>query len=434
MAYTFFMEDKIKKDKKACGILLAISSLPGNHGIGDFGKSAYEFIDLLVKSNMLYWEILPINPIDEYNSPYMSCSINAGEELYIDLSEFDQNFIVSDKVDYKEIKVLKRNILFSAYSNFKEDNEYFNFLDDNKWLNEYCCFMSEIDGFYEYHLFVQYLFFKQYNKLKEYANTKGIKIIGDVPLYVSYYSHTVNAHPELFLLNEDFKMELVSGASPDYFNHDGQVWNHPLYNYCYMKLDNYQWWINRLTYNSKLFDVIRIDHFRGFDEFYVVENGSDNARDGFYLEGPGENLLNEVIKKVSSNEIIVEDLGDITESVVELKSKFDLRGMEVVQFNEPFKLINYNDILYSGTHDNGMMIDWINSNELSYEDIINYIFMSDSSLVILNTQDILQLDSSHRMNTPGTHEGNWEFKLKDLKILDSKLFYFKELILRSSRI
>lgn len=418
-------KNKIKE--KSFGVLLAISSLPGNHGIGDLGKSAYDFIDILKTNNIDYWQILPIHCIGQGNSPYMPLSCFAGEELLIDISDYDTNYISSNYVYYEQVKTYKRKVLLKAYESFVVNDEVKQFVLENKWLDDYVNFMNKKLHLGQYYIFVQYLFYKQYIKLKDYANIHGVEIIGDIPIYVSLDSVEVSTSPYLF----DF--DYVSGACPDYFNKEGQVWNHPLYKYDVMKKDNYQWWIDRLKHATILYDHIRLDHFRGFDEYFCIKKGSTNAIEGFYKKGPSYELFYTIFNSIPSLSLIVEDLGDISKSVIDLKKQYNLMGMDIVQFSGIENKNTKDVVLYSSTHDNIPIEYWLSDKRFTYEDVMKAIFSSKANLVIIPIQDILREGIESTMNFPGTSKGNWVYKMKDFESLKTSFLSFDYLNLRKNK-
>lgn len=419
------MEKFNLKDRRL-GVLCPISSLPGSHGIGDFGNSAYEFIDIIERMGITRWQILPIHPLGEGNSPYMPISSYAGEMLYIDISAYDNRVELCNVVDYDAVRKLKREVLYKAYLSFDENDEYQQFVRDNAWLDSYVLYTKEEKGF---ECFVQYLFFKQYNAMKKYANEKGIAIIGDVPIYVGYDSVDVFVYPHLFDLDKQGKMRYVSGASPDYFNPLGQVWNHPLYRYEEMALDHYSWWKKRIDYALTLYDFVRLDHFKGFVDYFVVPCGEQDATKGFYCKGPRYAFFNNVIKDY--DRFIVEDLGNIDDKVKEIRDYYGFMSMEIFQFNT--HNTKEHCVYYSGSHDNGMVVDYLDDQGICYDEFVCQIMENPASLVVLSIQDMLRLDSMCRMNIPGSALGNWTFKLKHLDDLNGCVSYFKDFILSSCR-
>lgn len=468
---------RVKKTKES-GVLLAVSSLASNHGIGTIGKAAYEFIDFLKISNQRYWQILPLNPLDRANSPYKSSCTLAGEILYIDL-----DFLVLDRlllpheipkrefsgnVDYAAVREFKLPLLKLAAERFDTKNkEYRRFLKENQdWLCDYALFSAakkvyktdSLQGFpdsikyrlpyalesfaddhknlIDFFKITQFLFFKQYFALKKYATQNGIKIIGDIPFYVSPDSVDVWVSPDNFKVGRDFTPTLVAGVPPDIFSLDGQLWGNPIYNWDYMKKDSYSWWKKRLSKCKEMFDVIRIDHFRAFADYYSIPQGSPTAKSGRWEKGVGAQFFDEIEKDLGKINIIAEDLGGEDEiSVINLLKQTEFPNMKVLQFafntdrQNPFLPENYNEncICYSGTHDNDTALGWFNT--ASREEKIMFLKLaqneelpiphrmirlavnSKANIVIIPFQDLLCLDSKGRLNTPGTDKGNWEWRM-----------------------
>ena len=470
---------------RSSGILLALSSLPGPYGIGCLGKVAYNFVDFLKESKQRYWQVLPIVNTSFGDSPYQSVSTFAGGINYIDLDLLVEDGYLNlvdviglkeevDVVDYGKLYLNRYAILKVAYKNFIKNlpNNYFSFIKENEyWLKDFSLFMSikkhfnevsfdkwpekfrlkdkdTLDVFIEEHQeeidfwnFTQYIFFNQWYKLKLYANASNIRIIGDLPIYVAYDSADVWGKPELFDLDEKLVPKKVAGVPPDYFSKTGQLWGNPLYNYQEMEKDNYDWWINRLKHFSKIFDVIRLDHFRGFEAYYTIPYGNINAIDGKWEKGPGMKLFNQISKKLEDINMIAEDLGFLTEEVYELLRETKLPGMKIMQFG--FDLYgdsehaphNYKQhmVVYPGTHDNDTIKGWYNKlddntkkyvldylNVLNDEnivyDFIKEIFKSNADLVIVQLQDYLNLDNNARMNVPGLLGNNWKWRVKSCEL------------------
>ncbi|TCT15360.1 4-alpha-glucanotransferase [Natranaerovirga pectinivora] len=467
---------------KSSGILLHITSLPSRYGIGDFGDAAHRFIDLLKKSKQSVWQILPLNPIGFGNSPYQSYSAFAGNHLLISIDELinekllDPNDIIdlpafNDKqVNFLEVKKYKEKLLERAFQSFEKNNQDYNRFnqENNEWLENYALFMAlktyfnhlpwnkwekgiafrnekviklyreKLKKSIEYEKFIQYIFFKQWAKLKKYANSNGIKIIGDVPIFVSYDSCDAWSNPDLFKLDELGNPIVVAGVPPDYFSEKGQLWGNPLYKWDLMKSDGYKWWVERINLNLRCFDSIRLDHFRGFEAYWEILGDADNAMKGKWVKGPGEDFFNRVINALGDVSIIAEDLGIITDDVIKLKDKFGFPGMKVLQFtledldSDDFypEKFDENTFVYTGTHDNDTILSWYGSVdavvkeciEMCYgisEDMveeevvwrfIELAFGSNGSVVVIPLQDVLCLGGEGRMNTPGTVGGNWEWR------------------------
>ena len=476
---------------REAGILNAISSLPNEYGIGTLGKSAYEFVDFLKNANQRYWQILPIGHTSFGDSPYQTFSINAGNPYFIDYDLLAEDGLLTlddyKKYKYDEFKInygwlyeVKYKVLRIAYSNFVKEDDYNKFVKNNPWLYNYAMFMAiktlnngasfdvfsddlkyrkkeALDSFYKEHkedvefwYFVQYEFFKQYNALKRYANKNGIKIIGDIPIYVAYDSCDVWANPSLFQLDKDLKPTRVAGCPPDYFSPKGQLWGNPLYNYSLMKKDNYKWWVERVAFSSKLYDVIRIDHFRGFEAYYSIPYGATDAVKGKWVKGPNMNLFKAINKELKDVHIIAENLGFLTDKVEKMLIKSTYPGMKVLQFafdpeGDSTSLphnITPNTVVYTGTHDNPTLCEWqenLSEEELKFvtdylccynnveivDRMIRKALESPARLCIIPIQDWMHLGSDCRMNTPSTSKDNWTFKLKAIPCKDLEIYIKK---------
>ncbi len=482
---------------REAGILLPLSSLPSNHGIGDMGAYSFELIDLLKLGGFRIWQILPLNPLGYGNSPYQPYSSFAGDEIYISLDElFDEGLLKKKApkfrqkeqyVDYENVRSFKEKYLKQAFQQFIPNEEYETFAKQ-EWVYLYGVFLTlkkkndlkcwnewekeqqewiktkEFDvSIYEedirYEMFIQYLFYKQWMKVKAYANANGIRIMGDIPFYVGIDSLDVWANQECFLLGADGKPTFIAGVPPDYFSETGQRWGNPIYDWDYLKEQNYQFWLDRIDYNSKLFDVIRIDHFRAFDTYWKIPSTCDTAIEGEWLEAPGYEVFDLIVKKFPQVEIIAEDLGDLREEVHVLKNHYGLKGMKIVQFtfdpnenNNNFEDIE-NMVIYTGSHDNQTIKGWYMSQEKKtqnairkslkksgYEDrviakrFVKLTLDSIAEMAILPVQDLINLGDEARINTPGTlGSPNWEWKLDSLRGLKREMGTLKELIQASNR-
>ena len=461
-----------------------ITSLPSKYGIGTLGKEAYRFADFLSDAGQTYWQILPIGPTSYGDSPYQSFSTFAGNHYLIDLDILRKDGLLKKEeiegldwydteevVSYEKIFNLKFNVLKKSYDRFKtsyqkdfdifcQENSqwlddyalfmavkvYFDMLEWTKWPDEnirlrreesvraYTELLSEEIGFWKY---VQFKFFEQWRKFKEYVNSRNISIIGDIPIYVAMDSADTWANPEVFWLDENKQPVCVAGCPPDYFSKTGQLWGNPLYNWDYLKENNYKWWMKRIKSVSKLFDITRIDHFRAFDSYYAIPFPAENAIKGKWLEGPGIEFFNTLKKVVGDVPIIAEDLGFITKSAVDLLKKSGYPGMKILQFafdskNESIYLPHFYDkncVVYVGTHDNDTLrgfLEKINKEDLKFAidygkfteeegydwGIIRLAYSSVSDLAIVQMQDLLGLSSKSRMNTPSTMGGNWRWRMK----------------------
>lgn len=446
-----------------------ISSLPGNRGIGSMGKAAYEFVDFLADAKLSLWQVLPLCPTSYGDSPYQSPSALAGNPYFIDLDMLIEEGLLKETeapeypmkdVDYAEIYFERYDTLRKAFKRFKKKtpSDYDDFKSENAfWLDDYALFMAikeahgmqawetwedeykhrtadmtEFEAAAEFHKFLQYEFFKQWAAIKAYANKKGVKIVGDMPIYVAYDSVEVWANPKQFLLNDDLSRKVVAGVPPDYFSADGQLWGNPIYDWEYMKSTGYEWWVMRMAMAMKMYDIVRIDHFRAFADYYEIPADRTDAKVGNWIAGPGMELFNTINEKLNHPAIIAEDLGELHECVYRLVKETGFPGMKVMQFafdgdpNNPFYYTNYpqNCVAYTGTHDNDTTRGWFDKfddkelvrrtlgydgNSITYE-IIERLFSSNADTVIIPMQDFLNLGGRARMNTPSTLGGNWAWR------------------------
>lgn len=485
------MHFKVSKEDKSnhrySGVLAHPTSFPSPYGIGDMGKGAYDFIDFLSMAGQHLWQILPLCPTTWGDSPYQGFSVFAGQPLLISpelmkkqqlLDENDLKDIPDfnpDKADYGKVLTYKTKLFQKALENFHHTadknllEEYDAFCENNEfWLDDYCLFMAGKDyhegkPWYEweaslknptaaqktewlkklkkevdYYKFVQFLFFSQWFELKEYANKKGIAIIGDIPIFTSLDSADVWANKKLFRLDSKGYPLEVAGVPPDYFSATGQLWGNPLYDWEVHAKDNYSWWIKRIQHQLEQVDYLRIDHFRGFEAYWAVPYGEETAMNGKWKKGPGEDLFL-AVKKALDGElpIFAEDLGIITPEVERLRDMFDFPGMKVLQFafegdSEstflPHQLDTRNCICYTGTHDNDTSVGWYqNTSEKNRDKVRRYMNTDASSIswdfiriclgsiaryAIFPVQDLLKLGSDARMNVPGTI-GNWCFRFRE---------------------
>ena len=464
------------------GILCPIASLNGEFGIGQLGKSAFEFIDFLAECGYTHWQILPINPVGAGNSPYSSASAFAGYFALIDplklvkiglatSLQLPSIFHNENKVHYPSVEESMDKFLHLVFMDFfqKADKDtlasYELFVAKNShWLNDYALYSAlknkfdqkawyewpkeykfynevkvsatdQLGEVIEFHKFVQFIFFTQWNELKNYAQQKNIKIIGDMPIYVSHDSADVWSQTELFDLHDDLSLKTVAGVPPDFFAQDGQLWGFPIYNWTYHKTTNFNWWKNRWKHLRGMFDLVRFDHFRAVEAYWSVPATDHTARNGRWIKAPGKELL-EAIYPIGSQGMIAENLGDISSEVEELRKDFKIPGMKILQFAFGENILSEHlphyaetdDIYYTGTHDNDVLKSWLNhaSNEqrnhineyygASHEVIsslwlIDRILASGARLVILPIQDLMNLDNESRTNTPGTVSGdNWSWR------------------------
>ena len=471
------------KRKRSSGILMHISSLPGKYGIGDFGKEAYSFIDFLVNAKQKYWQVLPLGITGYGDSPYQSFSSYAGNPYFIDLDEFIEiGYLTEDeiksfdfgcdltKVDYGLLYKNKFSLLEKVYEKAKESlNEdlYRFYMDNFEWLRDFALFMSikehhgnvswlswqeeykrkdskNVEKFEEdnkdkiyFWVFTQYFFYKQWYSLKAYANGNGINIIGDLPIYVAEDSQDVWSNPELFNLDEALLPITVSGCPPDSFCEYGQLWGNPIYDWSVMEKEDYRWWKSRIKHSFKMFDVLRIDHFRGFESYWEIKYGFKDAALGQWVKGPGINFFNSIKEEQGELNIIAEDLGFLTEDVKKLLKFSGFPGMKVLQFafdsreGSDYLPHNYdkNCVVYTGTHDNSTVVGWFSKAKIEDADYAKEYFKIDSieglnwgfirgawsstaDLAVTTMQDILGLNDEARMNTPSTVGGNWTWRMK----------------------
>lgn len=467
---------------------MPIFSLPSAGGIGTFGKEAYRFVDFLKKSKQTWWQILPLNPTNYGDSPYQSFSSYAGNpyfiapELLIDdglleKSEFEFFDFGSDstKIDYGKLYINRTKMLKIAFSRFKENSDYIRFCDENAfWLKDYALFMSIKNAYSDvswenwdinlkrrektslknaenkyfedikFHCFVQYIFSKQWYALKNYANGKGIKIIGDIPIYVAYDSADVWSDTKQFQLDENLKPKAVAGCPPDDFAKNGQLWGNPLYDWKYMKSESYDWWKRRIKYVLSLYDCVRIDHFRGFESYYSIPADSKTAKNGKWVKGPGIAFFKELEISFGKNlPIIAEDLGFLTPQVLDMLKQSGYPGMKVLQFafsgekESEYLPYNYNNncVVYTGTHDNNTIIGWSKAADKKEVDfakkylgtdknsafnwaMIDAALMSVADTCILMMPDLIGLGSEGRINTPSTVGENWQWRIEGSCIND----------------
>lgn len=470
----------INTERKS-GVILHISSLASDYGIGTLGKKAYEYCDFLEKSGFHYWQILPIGPTSYGDSPYQSFSSFAGNPYFIDLdllcyekllekSEYENIDFGDNKlrVDYAKLYNNRFKVLKIAYKRFTDREKLDKFVYENRdWLEDYALFMALKNHFdskawinwdediknreekallyyktllkddIDFQYFLQYKFYEQYLNLKKYVNNKNIEIVGDLPIYCAYDS------ADVWINKEEFDLNFVGGCPPDDYSSDGQLWGNPTYNWEYMENNGYKWWINRIEKTFKLFDVLRIDHFRGFESYWAVPSTSDTSADGSWKKGPDIKLFNKIFEKLGRLNIIAEDLGYTTKEVVKFRKATGLAGMKMMQFafdpnNESDFLphnIERNWAVYPSTHDSDTIKSWIDNNEnndnflfakkylnLTKEEgyvkgFIRGAWSTVANVAITQMQDFLEQDNEYRMNTPSTL-GNWTYRLDDSLLTD----------------
>ncbi len=468
--------------ERKSGVLMHVSSLWGEYSCGSFGKAAKEFIDFLSSGGFSYWQVLPFGLVDECNSPYKSYSTFGGNPYFIDLeSLYDDGLLTASELEaarqqtpysceFERLSEERVNLLIKASTRADVNlGEKINsFIESNTHLKDFCKFMAlkavnndkewtfwteeKINKDIEFGWrFIQYEFFTQWAKIKEYANEKGIGIIGDIPIYVSFDSSDVYFNKNLFMMDNNNKLTDVAGVPPDYFAEDGQLWGNPLYNWDEMSKDDFKWWRDRIKSALELFDGVRIDHFRAFESFWAVKGDAETAREGKWIKGPGMKLIN-ALKSVAGDKLIIaEDLGDITKEVIELVEESGFPGMRVFQFgffggDTPHKPHNYinNSIAYSGTHDNNTLLGYLwetpadiktdimkycvcnpdQWNEKGCEAIIRTIMASNAGLAIFPIQDLLGYGNDTRLNVPGRAHGNWLFRItkEQVNLIDTKKY------------
>ncbi|MCL2634924.1 MAG: 4-alpha-glucanotransferase [Oscillospiraceae bacterium] len=475
--------------KRSCGVLMHITSLSSPYGIGTLGKEAEEFINTLRSAGQKYWQVLPVNPAGFGNSPYQSFSAFAGDPLLIDLDDLVANGLLTKAkcdeadfgadptfVDFDKVTKVKMRLLKEAHASFCEnktassgDVAYLAFTrEEALWLDDYALFMAlkeanngvswdnwendirfrkdsaikqameQLSERVNFWKFTQYFFYRQWEKMRRYANKNGVEIIGDIPIYAAYDSADVWVNRELFLLDTGGKPIKVAGVPPDYFSKTGQLWGNPLYDWEEMKKEKFLWWVERFKKSAKLYDSVRVDHFRAFDTYYAVPFGEKTAVNGKWEQGPGMALFDVISKELGDYPIIAEDLGEIFDSVKELLKQTGFPGMKILQFgfnpeNSDSEHLphNYtaNMVVYTGTHDNSTMKGWLKSAdsnsrnmakryvkpvlfEQPYWACVRSLYASRADMVIIPMQDILGLDDKARMNRPGTVGGNWLWRMK----------------------
>jgi len=472
---------------RSSGILLHPTSFPNRFGVGDLGLEAYKFIDFLRDSAQQYWQVLPLGPTGYGNSPYMCYSAMAGNPLLISPEQLQEQDLLApedlanlpefpvNQVDFELVVSVKTKLLKKACENFKKQDkptqqrEFAGFCESKAyWLDNYALFMAikdlqggaswhtwepklakrhhdalaEIQGQLTneifYYKFVQFEFFRQWSELKSYANMRGIQIIGDIPIYVSHDSADVWSHPEIFSLHpETGEAALMAGVPPDYFSETGQLWGNPVYNWPELQNQDFHWWVQRFQAMLDYVDIIRIDHFRGFEAFWAVKHGEKTAMNGEWIKAPGIALFETIGRKLGKLPVLAEDLGVITPEVEALRDRFEFPGMKILQFafgsdaDNPFLPYNFhrNCVVYTGTHDNDTTVGWFNqagdyekerflrylgktSTDGIHWDLIRLALSSAANQAIIPVQDLLGLGTEARMNFPSTAQGNWGWRYK----------------------
>ena len=483
--------------KRESGVLLSVTSLPSKYGIGCFDQAAYDFIDWLEKAGQKYWQILPLGATSHggaYDSPYQAYSAFAGNPYFISLDALIEEGVLTEeecaavdfgtdpvRVNYEKIYQNRIPLLRKAYerSGIYENADYRAFISENSWwLDDYALFMAAREFFgnkgwnewpydirmhygyaldyyreklyfdIEFQKYMQFKFYEQWSRLKKYANDKHIQIVGDMPIYVSPDGSDIWSHPEMFQLDKDNKPTQIAGCPPDAFSADGQVWGNPLYRWDYHKATGFHWWVTRMWYSYKLYDVVRIDHFRGFDEYFAIPAGAESAKDGHWEKGPGMDLFYTLREKLGHKQVIAEDLGLLTEGVRRLVKESGFPNMKVLQFafdrediggGNDYLPHNYNNncVVYTGTHDNETIHGWFmglskedkelvrdylgdhdTANKWMYKKLIVTAMASAANMCVIPVQDWLGLDNTSRMNVPGTVDINWSWRLLPGQVTD----------------
>jgi 4-alpha-glucanotransferase len=472
--------------ERSAGVLLHPTSLPGRYGIGDLGEDAYHFVDFLAAAKQLLWQILPLGPTGYGDSPYQAFSAFAGNPLLISPDRLvAEGFLPEEAVeevpdfpaavvDYGPIIDYKRSLMRRAHEHFLANGEaiqheaFDRFCRNTAyWLDDFALFMAlkehhtkqdggvwntwpkpiarrqaramkqwakDLAAEIALHKFQQFLFYKQWLELKSYANSRGVKIIGDIPIFVAYDSADVWAHPELFYLNKDGSPAVVAGVPPDYFSETGQRWGNPLYRWDVFAADNYNWWVQRMHMNLVQADIARIDHFRGFEAYWEIPATEPTAVIGRWVKGPDSAVFEAIKARLGELPIIAEDLGVITPEVEELRDRFGFPGMRILQFafggtrNSSFLPYNYNQntVVYTGTHDNETTLGWyLNATEDERDhvrrytnssgrdivwELIRLAYSSTADIAIIPMQDLFVLGNEARMNYPGREGGWWRWR------------------------
>lgn len=484
---------------RASGVLMHISSLPEQYGIGTFGKQAYAFVDFLHATGQTYWQILPLGHTGCGDSPYQAFSAYAGNPYFIDFKLLQEDGLIEQKdfeeidfgqddeaVDYNKLFIEKFKVLKIAYKKAGSslDKEIEKFREENKgWLEDYTLYMAvkyemalvswqdwpeeiklrkpkaiayyrdKLQDNINYWSFIQYEFFKQWYNLKHYANQLGIKIIGDIPIYVSSDSADTWASEALFKLDENKNPIVVAGCPPDAFSDTGQLWGNPIYDWEYLDKTGYKWWINRIKESLKTYDVLRIDHFRGFEAYWEIPFGDATAENGKWVKGPGMKLFNAIKTVLGDIDIIAEDLGYLTQEVIDFRNETGYPGMKILEFafdtreQSDYLPHNYikNCLVYTGTHDNDTIMGFLettgikkdvryakkylrlNKKEGYHWGFIRGAWSSSAAIAITQAQDLLGLGNEARMNLPSTLGGNWKWRMKQGALTPSILRKFRDL-------
>ena len=484
----------MNSNMRKAGILMPVASLPGRHGCGTFGKEAYDFVKMMHQSGLGIWQLLPLNPLGYGNSPYQPYSSYAVDELYISLDVLAQQGLLKkvpsyhrndDEIQYEEVRQYHDKYLRLAYQKFEKDEAYESFIKQS-WVKEYAIFktfkvannlrpwnewekeqkdypinqkldLSKYEDEIAYQMFLQFVLHQQWHALKKYANSLGIQMVGDIPFYVGLDSADVWAHRENFLLDQDGRPTFIAGVPPDYFSATGQRWGNPIYDWKFMKKDKFTFWIERLSYMGKMFDVVRVDHFRAFDTYWKIPADCPTAIEGEWIEAPGYELFDTLFKQYPNLTIVAEDLGDLRPEVLELRDHYKFRGMRIVQFTfdpEGMEEDKTHLLVYTGTHDNDTTYSWYCQQPASLrrkmrqylwkhgyhkhsfvDDVIDYSLDSNADMVIIPMSDWIHAGSQARLNMPGSVGApNWMWRMKDLRAFAKRIKQIKLDLLRADRI
>lgn len=461
-----------------------ISSLYGDYSIGSFGKNAMDFVDFIKEQGFSVWQVLPFTVTDDYNSPYKSFSAFGGNPYFVDLETLCEDGLITKQdlesakqktpysCEFERLHKERLELLRKAYHNFNDAKAIDDFMDEHPHIASFCKFMTlrsqnDLKPWQEWKIneitdedtlgmwrFIQYEFFTQWAKIKKYANSKGVSIIGDIPIYVSDDSCDVWEDKSIFMVNTKGYPDKVAGVPPDYFAADGQLWGNPLYNWDELKRTDFKWWRERMDHTLEMFDGVRIDHFRAIESYWAVDATEKTARNGKWLPGPGMDFVNAIKEGHEDKLIIAEDLGDITDEVRALVDESGFPGMRILQFaflgdgdslHQPHNYIP-NSIAYTGTHDNNTIFGylWECSNDersrmLEYMNfpggdwggasplLIREVFKSVSRLAIIPVQDFLMYGSDTRINTPGVADGNWSYRVTKEQLNNANKQFFKDM-------
>lgn len=462
------------------GVLMPVSALPSPTGVGELGRQAHQFIELLSRNGVKIWQILPLNPVGYGNSPYQPYSSCAGDEIYISLESLQEEGLLEKqpepflegetRVRYDQVRAFKDPFLREAFARFQPTDDYQEFIAQS-WVEEYGVFRAlkranggvcwnewkeadkawpekrsplsaDVEAEAAYQMFLQYLFYRQWMKVREKARENGIRIMGDVPFYVGIDSVDVWAGKKNFLLDRDGQATFIAGVPPDYFSATGQRWGNPIYDWDYLKETGYRFWVDRIGYDQKLFDMIRIDHFRAFDTYWKIPASCPTAIEGKWIEAPGYEVLDTLLERLPGINLVAEDLGDLRPEVLTLKEHYHLKGMKILIFSlktdGKYAYDEFHDrenlIIYTGTHDNDTLMEWYEKLTIparrklrrflkrqgcgqgSVKDrLLAYTWKSRAEYAIVPMADILGLGREGHINTPGTvGSPNWEWRMPDM--------------------